>query len=477
MVNLSNPSETGTDGTDLERLRSSLFQPHAPGSFYQSLLDTDSVPVPQVMRESNPFEGDLVEIPVSRYTSAEYHDMEVERLWKRVWQMACREDEIPEVGDSIAYEVAGLSFAVVRISPSVVKAYPNACLHRGRKLVDHHHCAVRKSSIRCPFHGFTWDLDGELRSVPAAWDFPGIDPEQWHLPEVSVGLWGGFVFINPDPDAPPLESFLGDIDRHFAKYDLADRWTAARVSKILPCNWKVAQEAFMESLHVIATHPQLLAESSNLDVQYDAWGNYSRAMSPNYVPSAQLGEWPPEQVIMDAALDRRLDGDIQAAVPDGVTARAAAAATMRDRLEPIIGPAKARQLSDAELDDSFFFTVFPNLHPWAAYNQICFRFRPLDRPDRCVHDIYMLRPVIGPRQKAVDLVELSIDEDYTGGTDMGLYLARILNQDLFNLRTFQSGLKSMVKPTVTFATYNESKIRHFHDLLGKWLSEPGPDGG
>jgi hypothetical protein len=87
-----------------------------------------------------------------------------------------------------------------------------------------------------------------------------------------------------------------------------------------------------------------------------------------------------------------------------------------------------------------------------------------------VQDIYLLRPVRGPRQRAVDLVELSEDQDYTLGTDLGLYLARILNQDLFNLKTIQSGLRSTIKPTVTFAVYNESKIRHFHHLLGEWTS-------
>jgi phenylpropionate dioxygenase-like ring-hydroxylating dioxygenase large terminal subunit len=286
-----------------------------------------------------------------------------------------------------------------------------------------------------------------------------------------VATWGGFVFINPDPEAAPFAEHLGDMARHFEKYDLEGRFTAAHVSKVLPCNWKVAQEAFMESFHVIATHPQLLAESSNLDTQYDAWGNYSRAISPNYIPSSYLRRWPDEQEIFDAALDRRLDGPTHDDVPPGTSARAKAADDLRARLRSVIGAARSEELCDAELADSFYFTLFPNLHPWAAYNQICFRFRPLGgRPDRSVHDIYMLRPFAGERPPSAATVELGIDQDYTQGPAMGLYLARILNQDLYNMGSVQAGLKTTRKPTVTFARYQESKIRHFHHLLDAWTA-------
>ena len=361
---------------------------------------------------------------MQRYLTREFHDLEVEKVWKRAWQMACREDEIPAVGDTLVYDVADLSFVVVRVSPTVIRAYPNACLHRWPgKLVDSAPCAARLSELRCAFHGFTWDLEGSLAAVPSSWDFPHADFDEWQLTEVKVGTWGGFVFINPDPDAAPLEDFLGDLDRHFAKYDYQDRYTAAHVVKVVPCNWKAAQEAFMESFHVIAVHPQLLPESSNLDAQYDAWGNYSRAVSPNFLPSAFLNWLPTEQEILDSALDRRLDRDPVVTVPEGMTAREVGADQARTALVRVIGEDKAAQLCDSEMADSFYFTLFPNLHPWSAYNRICFRFRPYGNPipDRAIQDaMYLLKPVTrAERQPASPTHVLSADEDFTAVIEIG----------------------------------------------------------
>lgn len=459
--------------TTTEALVALLAPPHEPGSFYQRVLDSDRYPVPAVLRESSPLEDGPVEVRVQRYLAREFHDLEVEKVWKRAWQMACREDEIPAVGDTLVYDVADLSFVVVRVSPTVIRAYPNACLHRGRKLVDSAPCAARLSELRCAFHGFTWDLEGSLAAVPSSWDFPHADFDEWQLTEVKVGTWGGFVFINPDPDAAPLEDFLGDLDRHFAKYDYQNRYTAAHVVKVVPCNWKAAQEAFMESFHVIAVHPQLLPESSNLDAQYDAWGNYSRAVSPNFLPSAFLNWLPTEQEILDSALDRRLDRDPVVTVPEGMTAREVGADQARRALVPVIGEDKAAQLCDSEMADSFYFTLFPNLHPWSAYNRICFRFRPYGNdPDRAIQDVYLLNPYAGVRPPASRTHVLSADEDFTAGTEIGPYLARIINQDLYNMPKVQEGMKATRKPVLTFSRYQESKIRHFHKLLDEWIARP-----
>ena len=92
------------------------------GISYQRLLDTDTHPVPACLRTENPLELPTSEIPVERYIARDFFDLEVERLWKRVWQMACREEDIPEVGDNIIYDIAGMSFLVVRTAPDRIKA-------------------------------------------------------------------------------------------------------------------------------------------------------------------------------------------------------------------------------------------------------------------------------------------------------------------------------------------------------------------
>src|SRR3954469_15878773 len=105
-----------------------------PGPSYQDYLDADTRPVPEELRLSvNDYMGDE-DIPVERYTSYDYHRQEVEKLWRKTWQFACREEEIPNVGDHVVYEIVDDSLIVVRTAPDEIKAYFNACLHRGRKL-------------------------------------------------------------------------------------------------------------------------------------------------------------------------------------------------------------------------------------------------------------------------------------------------------------------------------------------------------
>jgi nitrite reductase/ring-hydroxylating ferredoxin subunit len=436
---------------------------------YQRLLDSDSHPVPEVLRREHPLELPPSEVPVERYTSPAFFDLEVNRLWKRVWQMACREEDIAEVGDNIVYDIAGMSFLMVRTAPDRIKAFYNACLHRGRLLREKG--GLRASELRCPFHGFAWNIDGTLKHIPCQWDFPHIKPAEWSLPEVKVGLWGGFVFINPDPEAAPLEDFLGtELTNQFRRWPLERRYKQAHVAKILRCNWKVAQEAFMEAFHVVATHPQLLAGIGDANSQYDAWGNFSRAITANGTPSPHLSWKPSEQEMLDSMMDRRLDEPPFVEVGGALTARIAAAAGGREMLRPALGTS-VEELSDAELVDSFYYTVFPNFHPWGAYNRITYRFRPhRTNVDESIMECMYLAPYpAGHKPPSTPIHWLGPDDDWTDAPELG-FLARVFNQDTFNLPKVQLGLKTMKKKTVTFANYQETKIRHFHHLLDQWLA-------
>ena len=118
--------------------------------------------------------------------------------------------------------------------------------------------------------------------------FPTVSAETHSLPEVKLGRWGGFLFINPDENAEPLEDFLGNLSDQFPNLSYEKRYKVAHVAKILRCNWKIAQEAFSEAYHVIATHPTILDSIGDANTQYDVFGNYSRAMSPNFTGSPHL---------------------------------------------------------------------------------------------------------------------------------------------------------------------------------------------
>ena len=231
--------------------------------------------------------------------------------------MALREERIPNVGDADVYEINDISIILVRVAPDTIKGYYNACLHMGRNLIDRP-CNV--SEIRCPYHGFTWHTDGKLKRIHSMWDFPQIDVRKFNLPEVKVATWGGFIFINMDPDCEPLDAYLGDLSKHFEKYPLSERYTAVHVIKVLRCNWKTAQEAFMDAYHVVATHPQILTSAGDDNSQYDVFGNCSRAITPAGTPSPHLN-WTPTENDIAANVYRPRDSSGGVKVPPGMTYR------------------------------------------------------------------------------------------------------------------------------------------------------------
>ena len=436
------------------------------GARYQELLDADSRPVPAVLRLQSPMGDGAMTVPVTRYTDPAFHKVEVEKVWKKVWQMACREEDIPEVGDHIPYEIAGIQVLVVRSAPGEIKAFRNICLHRGRTLKEF---PGRAEEFRCPFHGIAWNLDGSLKQIPCKWDFPQV-PAEWPLPPVQVGTWNGFVFINLDDTCAPLAEHVAGIAEHFADWDLASRYKAVHVGKILRCNWKLAQEAFMESYHVVATHPQLLAGMGDTITQYDSFGNFARGLTPNGVTSTHVKNWvPTEQDMIDALTDRTLDIDELIHIPAGERSRAVLAEHRRAALAETIGVEAANKVTDAELCDSIVYTLFPNMHPWGSYNRIVYRFRPYgNHHNMSIMECMILNPFKGKRPKASPLRMLGVDDDWTDAYELGL-LTRVFNQDVYNLPKVQEGLESGAIDEVVFARYQETKIRTIQTELMRWV--------
>ena len=442
---------------------------HAPGPSYQDMLDTDTHAVPVTLRVQAVENEDLTGVPVDRYLSPEIHRREVERIWTTSWLLACREEAVPEVGDTEVFDVADLSVLVVRVAPDVIKGYFNACLHRGRRLRSG---PGRVHELRCPFHGFCWHLDGELKQVPSAWDFPHVSAESHGLPEVHVARWAGFVFVHLGAEPEPLADFLGGLTEHFERWDLANRATAAHVEKLLPCNWKVAQEAFMESYHVAVTHPQVTTATADSASQYDAFDTWSRAITPRGFPSEHLRSTPTEQEMLDSMVDRSLDDPSPAVLPEGATARAFVAAGARERQRAVIGDA-ADDFCDAEMVDSFYFTVFPNFHPWGAFNGLVYRFRPNGNdPETSWMDVWVLRPFAGERPPASPRRVLGLDQEFMEAPELGQY-ARIFHQDTFNIGEVQRGLHTLARTrgAITLARYQETKIRHFHALYDERMAQ------
>ena len=173
-------------------------------------------------------------------------------------------------------------------------------------------------------------------------------------------------------------------------------------------------------------------------------------------------------------LDRNIDDPITIRVPDGKTAREVVGNLRRESMRPVLGDVTTDALSDAEMCDNFYYTVFPNFHPWGAYNRIVYRFRPFgNHHDMSIMECMFLSPFVGEKPPSAAIRYLGPDDDWADAPELGL-LARVFNQDVFNLAKVQAGLESGSLERVTFANYQETKLRHFHELLERWVQSPQP---
>ena len=436
----------------------------SPGITYQQLLDQDTHQVPDVLRLQSPKDLGDADISVERYTSKEWFDLEVERLWRRVWQFACREEDIPEPGDHYRYDIVGLSFLVVRTETGDIKTYPNACLHRGRMLKEFDGRAVE---LRCPFHGFCWHLDGTLKDVPARWDFPHVNDSEFSLPEIPTATWGGFIFINPDQSCAPFADFISDLAGQFERWDLSKLYKQAHVAKIMPANWKIAQEAFCEAYHVNGTHPQILKAIGDVNSQVDVWENCARVITPSLTPSPLLDYDLAEQDLVRAMLDIPEGADFPP-LPEGTSARAWSANMSRETLRAAAGDV-VDEYCDAEMVDNLDYTLFPNFHPWGAFNRIVYRFRPNGLDHRsAIMECIMLSPFQGERPPPAPVHWLQEHEPWSSALG---FLGRVFDQDAFNMPKVQLGLETTYKPGFTLANYQESKVRWLHHKLGEWVED------
>jgi hypothetical protein len=294
-----------------------------------------------------------------------------------------------------------------------------------------------------------------------------------------VATWGGFVFINFDPEAAPLEDYLGVLPQHFAAWDLADRFTALHVRKLLPANWKACLEAFLESFHVLETHPQGVPTVGDANTQYDIYGdNVSRFVHLVGFPSPHIREPRTEQQTLDALLAEGVVEGVHGAgsgltVPEGGRAREVFA----DYLKQTLGRAYDRDFSGltvSETIDAIEYSLFPNtcLFPSLLFPMV-YRFRPNGSDvDSTVFDLLYLQPLpaSGERPDPPEPVDLDFDQSFheVPGFDPGL--ATIYDQDTGNLIAQQRGFKSSTKPGQTLGNYQEARVRQLHRTLDQYLA-------
>ncbi len=469
-------------------------QDRCPGISYTEMLELDTRAVPQFLKDESPADFGPISVSTDRYTSQEFADLEDQKMWAQVWQFAAREEELQKPGENVVYENAGRSYVLVRQKDGNVKAFHNVCLHRGRKLRTKSGYAPE---LKCPFHGFTWNNDGSLKDFPCKWDFKHLEDKDMNLPELRVERWQGFIMVTENQDIEPFHEWIGEVNSHYEHWKLEECYTSVWIGRVLPCNWKVAMEAFMEAFHSIATHPQILTFTGDANTRYDVYGDHAnRAITPQSALSPHVADSHNQQDVIDglfafaamgseesdeAHLETRkatqkvhkYEDEVKADNSDPVSARKIIAEINRQNF----GEQYGRDLSgvsDTEMCDSFTYNIFPNFSPWGGLlPHIIYRWRPERDVDHCLMEIRILM-----RKKPDEDVPpcppmFLVDEDKPFASAahlMGHGFAAVFDQDLANLPFVQEGLKASANKTVQFGQYQESRITQFHRTLDKHLN-------
>ena len=438
-------------------------------------------------------------IPTYRYTSPEFLRLEFERVWSSVWQLAGREEQIPNAGDFFEYEIGDQSFLVVRGNDAVIRAYHNVCRHRGNRL-----CSGQGHvpQITCRYHGWTWSIDGKLQKVPDREHYCPINDEAYGLPPAAVGAWGGFLFINPcaEPEQS-LADFLGPIPAQLDAYHF-EKMTPVYLDATVPleCNWKVALEAFLEAYHVQMIHPQILPFFDDFNIRHEIFETHSRMLMPVGAPSPRLSNVPPQltfekfaaqnvdilplmgrvddPITQKVVIDRSpaaTNGDLKAFLPYGSDGalKLPADRPLRDFLIDLlkrIGEAKGRDYSDLSRDqliDAWHYSIFPNVvfNIFAGFFTML-RIRPdAANPDRCLFDVCSYVWIPDPEQAAAMRVS---HVNYRTVEEGGERIRLILQQDFANAPGMRKGLHSAGIKHITVSK-QECRIVKLHQVLDRYI--------
>lgn len=430
-------------------------------------------------------------VPVEHYISPEILRLEKERLWPRIWQVACREEELPRVGSYVTYDIMDESIVLIRVADSRIKAYFNVCQHRGRRLVQGFGEITR---FHCKFHGWQYDLDGAVTRVLERDDWAGCpnfsDPDL-HLKEVRVDIWAGWVFINMDPAAEPLADFLAPVPEYLDPFEIEKMRYRWYVSVKVPCNWKIAVEAFNEAYHVVGTHPQMLplyGDDVTRSRTFGHHGNFHYPGNPNFpvgAPNPRLGQAVPDDLranivkyydMINVTLRAIFsDRDTEAArrllteVPADTPYPEIMAKLLDFQREAAVASGAGwpnitmEQLFEAGTD----WHVFPNL-VMLPYPDGVLAYRALPDatdPDTCIFEVYALQRYAPGAEPALQRTYMHGDDDWRKFNSISI----ILQQDFDNMGEVQRGMKSRGFVGARTNPLQESTVSNFHRALCEYI--------
>lgn len=392
-------------------------------SWYDLVLEHDH-PVLEHLRERHHYSAATQLVAVERYTSRAWHELERIHWWRRVWQMACRQEHLPEVGSYIVYDIAGDSYPMARTRHGSIQAYVNAFRYRGRALGD---ADRRCSEFRCSFHGFTWKLDGTLRYFACAREIPCDRgrPPRLAAPRGQGQHLGRLCLPRSRPEGRAAGGVRGRHARTLSPVRLREPLCAAVRREAGPLSLEGSPgETFDEGLHLAGTHPPRRHQTSATATAQWRCTTTTRVRSTLPVLQRTTCPWS------------------------------------RPNTTSWLACSTFARANDA---------VFPNLHPWNAYNRIVYRFRPNgDRHDECIFEVMFLTPVKGERPPPAPIRWIDLDESWTLATELRT-LALVMEQDTFNMTEVRRGLQTTRRSHLLMSYFQEDLVPWRHDLLTDWV--------
>ena len=416
-------------------------------------------------------------IDTERYISPEFARLEWERMWTKVWLNAGPLSDIPEVGDHFVHAVGRESFIFMRTTPDEIKGFYNICPHRGSRLRPSTGLG-HAEQLQCPFHLWTFDIEGRLTNVPDRQHFVnGIPEEKQCLTEVRVETWAGWVWFNMDPEAEPLHEFLGVIPSHLDPYELQNYHVVEDYVLEWECNWKFAVDQFAEIYHLPALHPQLLEYFDHLSTPLDVYdgGKHSRQLirmgtpDPSWTDdlARRFGYESGDQLTQQQRQNLEQCG----VDPDSFTGKAR-------ELPPFLARARREWgerigmdfslLVDEQLVDDFHYMIFPNITLNLTSGSFLF-FRPRphpSNPNKCFWDyqVYARVPEGAPPPRRPATVH--------GTARNHPELFEALEQDMAQAQIVQESYHSRGFSGILLNN-EERRIRAMHHALDQYIH--GPD--
>jgi Rieske 2Fe-2S family protein len=194
-------------------------------------------------------------LPQKYFISPEIFEAEQEKIFSRHWVLVGHQSQIPEAGDFFIPEVSGESLIVARDKNGEIGGFYNVCRHRGTRLCEEK--SGHSTAIQCPYHAWTYGLDGRLIGSPHMDEVPGFDRSDYSLHRVALEVWEGFIFVNLADASKPLEEWLAPLCGKFSQWNLPNLRSAKRVEYDVKANWKLMFENYAECYHCPGVHPML----------------------------------------------------------------------------------------------------------------------------------------------------------------------------------------------------------------------------